>query len=496
MRPGLSLIAVAAASLVLVAAAEAGGSVSIIRFGVADDSGKYADDGGRQFFDQIAGIGLKTNRMMITWSPAEPLALEEQSFLDAAIAQANLAGVRVVLAVRPARAAAIGNSLVQARRFAAFLAVLAQRYPTVKTFVVGNEPNQPRFWQPQYRGSRAVAAADYEHTLALAYDALKGVDARITVIGGVLSSRGNDNAAASTNRSRSPVRFIRDLGAAYRASHRKRPIMDLLAFHPYPRSDRDLLTRGLDWPQAGFVNLNRVKQALWDAFHGTQQRTTETGLSIAIDEIGWQVSVPNAVGSLYTGLENVPVTSEANQAATYGDLIRRSSCDSSISDLYLQPFVDEVNLGGFQSGLLRADGSRRPSYDAVQSAIAQSAHCRGKQVAWRHASVVVGARALFARHPKLHWRRQKSWSFGLRAREDVLYKARIVRVRPRSLSSARIPRRAVLRAHGVAKANWTPRVHFPARRLKPGRYAYVAVLSAAMNPARKRTFMSRPFRVR
>ena len=152
--------------------------------------------------------------------------------------------------------------------------------------MIANEPNQPRFWQPQFRNGKPVAGHDYERVLALCYDALKKVDPTIKVVGGALSGRGNDNAKALTNRSTSPLRFLYDLGAAYRTSKRKAPLMDLFAFHPYPRSSLDSLKKGLEWPMAGYANLDRVKQGLWDAFDGTRQQTTENGLGIMIDEIG------------------------------------------------------------------------------------------------------------------------------------------------------------------------------------------------------------------
>src|SRR5207247_722639 len=109
-------------------------------------------------------------------------------------------------------------------------------------------------------------------------DELKGVDPTINVIGVGLSPRGNDNPNAKSNISRSPVRFIHDLGVAYRASHRTKPLMDELAFHPYPAHNSDLPQTGYTWPNAGLPNLNRVKQAVWDAFNGTTQATfKETG---------------------------------------------------------------------------------------------------------------------------------------------------------------------------------------------------------------------------
>ena len=55
--------------------------------------------------------------------------------------------------------------------------------------------------------------------------------------------------------------------------------MDGFSFHPYPRRATDTLAQGYIWPNAGFVNLDRVKQGLWDAFHGTAQPTTVDGLA-------------------------------------------------------------------------------------------------------------------------------------------------------------------------------------------------------------------------
>ncbi len=74
--------------------------------------------------------------------------------------------------------------------------------------------------------------------------------------------------------------------------------MDELAFHPYPSRNTDPPTRGYVWPNIGLANLDRLKQAVWDAFHGTAQPTfPESGrqstvdgrppLRIELDEAGW-----------------------------------------------------------------------------------------------------------------------------------------------------------------------------------------------------------------
>ena len=475
-----------------------GGSAPQVQFGVADDTGKYADDSGTAFFGQLASLGLRIDRMTVTWDPAHPAQITDRAFLDRSIATAGKAGISVRLAVRPVTARAVGTSAVRATQFATFVASLANRYPQVHTFVIGNEPNQPRFWQPQFSRGKAVAALGYERLLAASYDALKGVNPSLVVVGGVLSSRGNDAPNASSNASRSPVRFIQDLGNAYRASHRTRPLMDEFGFHAYPRSDRDSLARGLDWPDAGFVNLARVKQALWDAFSGTAQPTVESGLRVSIDEIGWQTSIPASARDAYTGTETVAVTSDATQARIYRQLIAAAECDSSISSLLFAPFVDESQLGGFQSGLVRADGTARPSYDTVDNALAAGPRCAGTPVKWAHTTTVVGARALFGSTKTPHWWKQRVWSFGVRVGEDATYRASIVPASGRGVLSVREALKVtpVLTTRGYAKAAWTPLVRFPLRRLPQGRYAYMVDLRAAVAPGRQRVLVSHPFVVR
>jgi hypothetical protein len=320
-------------------------------------------------------------------------------------------------------------------------------------------------------------------------------------VGGALSGRGNDDAQALSNRSTSPLRFLYDLGVAYRASKRKAPLMDLFAFHPYPRSSLDSLKKGLEWPMAGYANLDRVKQGLWDAFNGTGQPTTETGLGIMIDEIGWQVRVASsAPDSPYVGVENVPVTTEAKQATIYGQLVRSAECDPTLKDLFFLPFIDETSLTGFQSGLLRADGSERPSFTTVTNAIAATGgRCIGRRVVWKHARTVLGAQVFFhgLAIPKVA-SRQRAWGFAVRTAEDARYVATVVPVSGSKRTTADVPTApaAKMRTVGYAKANWTPLVRFPKRHLPPGRYAYHLVLQAAFNPARKRVVVSRTFVVR
>ena len=371
----------------------------------------------------------------------------------------------------------------------------------MRDYVVGNEPNQPRFQRPQFSpAGRGLAAPVYAGLLARSYDALKEVDPAIRVIGLGLSGRGNDLPHAPSNASTSPVRFLRDLGAAYRASGRTLPLMDELGLHLYPRSDRDPVSAGDRWPRAGIVNLARIKQAFWDAFAGTGQPTVEQGLKLRIDEIGWQAVVPAGRRGAYHGRETAAATSERAQADNYAKLIGIAACDRSISAVYLLHLRDDPDLERYQSGIRRADGSARPAYAAVRAAVARAKRgCAGTQVAWHHATRVVGARAEFGLGAGLASKLRKSWGFNVTAAEEVSYVAAIfpanASAQVRSLASARAPG-AVTMTAGRVRAGWSPRLRFTSQYLPPGRYVYAVRLRASMNAARSTVLVSRTFVVR
>jgi hypothetical protein len=485
-------VAASVAALVALPAAHAA------RFGFADDAGKYADDGGAAFFADLRAAGATDNRITVLWNPQRPQAIPERGFLDRSLPVAEAKGVNVVLHVYPLTPTAITASPARARQFAAFLARLARAYPSVREYVVGNEPNQPRFWRPQFSPSgKRVAAKAYLTLLARSYDALKAVDPGITVVGVGLSGRGNDTPGARSNASTSPVRFLQDLGAAYRASKRQRPLMDELGLHLYPRSDRDGAMAGDRWPRAGIANLARIKQAVWDAFGGTAQPTVETGLKLRIDELGWQAAVPEAFRDAYHGTESVAVTSERAQAGNYAKALGLAACDPSISALYLLHLRDDSNLERYQSGVRRADGSARPAYAAVRSAARK--RCAAKVAGWRHTTRVVGARAVFPGGKPLASSKRTSWGFNVTAAEGATYVAAIFpggkAGHARSLASTRVPG-AVLRTSGSVRAGWRPRLEFPRRKLRPGTYVYAVRLRAAANPRRSTVLVSRVFTVR
>jgi hypothetical protein len=363
----LVTLALVSAGLAAAAAAATTAPVPPIAYGVADDTAKYADDGGAQFYKTLLGAGLSEDRWTLAWDPAEPMTIAELPFLERAAPVAEQAGVRIVLSLYSKSA-----SQHDAQAFCSWAGDLAARVEQwgIAEFIVWNEPNTRRFWSPQKDAAgRDVAAPAYERLLARCYDTIKAANPAAKVVGMGLSPR------ASTPQSNEPLLFLRDVGKAYRASGRTLPLMDQLAIHPYPNpnSPTDAPSIGYRSPaRYGIPNLGRVKQAVWDAFHGTAQPTTLNGLTFRIDEIGWQVNTAGLPG--YVNPENVRTIDAATQAAYLAQMVRGYfACDPTVTDVLLFLLADEpfrngrdatgnIVGGGWQSGLVTVDGQHREAY--------------------------------------------------------------------------------------------------------------------------------------
>jgi hypothetical protein len=500
MKRILSLFVLLCAAAVLAGAARAG-----ITFGVSEDRARTADP--VAFFATLNQLGMSENRASIAWDPAQPNVIAGQDEISNWIQYAG--GIRIVFSLSAKNAHDFTADQNRAAQFAAWAAQVARTFPQVKDFVIGNEPNQPYFWQPQFDpDGRPLSAAAYEPVLADTYDSLKAVDPAINVIGIGLSPRGNDNPFAKSNISRSPIRFLHDLGVAYRASGRTKPLMDEFAYHPYPAKNTDPPALGYAWPNAGLPNLDRLKQAVWDAFNGTAQPTFaeayrdsfQQPLRLELDELGWQAAIQSGLGGMYFGNENVPTIDEATQAQYYTDAITWAECDPAVASLSFFLLVDEPDLSRWQSGLERIDGSQRPSYGAVQHAIAQThGDCPGTPATWVHTAQIVLPSINWGNLSRPRSRRTTRWSFVAGAREEATFKAGIFKA---GTSRAKISKalskgrpKPVLAASGKIKAK-TRVVKFPARRLKPGRYLFAIRIQATMNTRRTTQLVSRVFRVR
>ena len=370
----------------VLALATAGAAAAGPRIGFADDATKFAADGGQALFTEMDKLGSTTNRVAVFWNADAPTTIQDQAFLDRMIPVAQRHNIQVVFAVYPLKAAMAPVTQSAADQFCSYAVEVMQRYPYVQKIIIGNEPNQPKFWQPIWNADGTPASpAAMEVVLADCYDKLKAFNPNIDDIGVGLSPRGNDNPHASSNSSISPVRWIAALGKAYRASGRTTPLFNEWSWHCYPNVNTDEVETGYVWPNTGCVNAARVKLALWDAFHGTGQPVTEgypafnsaSGtlfgtLKTFIDETGWQVDTTGLPG--YVNTENVPTISEAKQAQDYEKLVRLADCEPTLTDFHIFHEIDEADRAGFQSGVLRVDFGERPSAvdqaNSMQHAIA------------------------------------------------------------------------------------------------------------------------------
>jgi hypothetical protein len=376
----------------------AGADVPPIAWGAADDASKFADDGGLWFDGQLAGASLTQNRWTVAFDSSNPTAINELPFLERAAPVAQAAGVRVILVLYSLKGSQ--HDPIQFCDWAQKVVQTVNQWG-IHDFVVGNEVNTRLYWSPQKDAKgRDVAAPAYLALLAHCYDVIHATDPLANVIGMGLSPR------ASTNQSNEPLVFLRDVGRVYRASGRTTPIMDQLSVHPYPNpgNPTDGPGVGYDNPDRfGVPNLDRVKQAVYDAFNGTGQPTTLNGLTFIIDEIGWQTDTTQYPG--YVNAENVRVVSEQQQADDIRLLATKYfACDPTVVGVQLFLLVDEKYRngrnesntyvgGGWQSGLVTAGGDgvsvQKSSYGKTAPIFAAGrAACAGPMIAWSPGKLV------------------------------------------------------------------------------------------------------------
>jgi hypothetical protein len=370
-----------------------------LTWGVADDGGKYADDGGAWFDSELKGANLTEERWTLSWSPDRPTTIDELPFLQRSAPQAQKDGIKVELALygRPASA----NDPTAFCNWAGIVAKTVAAWG-IHDYIVWNEPNTALYWSPQ----DASAPAKYEALLAACYDTLHANDPLANVIGFGLSPRSNGPSQTA------PIPFIKGVGAALKASGRTTRIMDAMSVHPYPNPNSPADSPDVGYANTDFYgipNLDRVKQAVYDAFKGTPQPTTVglvtkrsvkgvgDALNFVIDELGWQTDTSRY--TQYVNNENVRTIDEATQTAYLKTVAEKYfACDPTVATVNLFLLIDEkyrdgrnesgqVVGGGWQSGLLTAGGegvsTAKQAYSALAADFAAGrSACHGQQLSW------------------------------------------------------------------------------------------------------------------
>jgi hypothetical protein len=348
--------------------------------GVADDDLKWTEDTKTVVANHQA-LGFKAVRITLNWAPGQTkLDDNGKTHMRRAQAAAKL-GHRVVVGVfgDAAQPPVMPESRTQ---YCSYLVDALSRAKNVTDVVIWNEANSALFWKPQ-QGAPAYYAA----LLAECYDALHKYRRTVNVI-------------TSTSPHEDPARFLRGVGDAYRASGRAAPIFDTFGHNAYPETTRESpFALHPTLPSLDQGDYVRLMQVLTAAFGGTAQpvpgggtietpaagsgRNAQPALSWQVKiwylEDGFETVVPSDKRARYTGKEPNRQLIQAvapklrsgaavpDQASQLKDAIELAYCQPAVGAFFNFQFVDEVGLGGWQSGLLWADGTPKPSYDPVKA---------------------------------------------------------------------------------------------------------------------------------
>jgi hypothetical protein len=366
------LIPLVVCALALAPAAHAAPNLYV---GAAEDASRGDFAWAKPKMDLAAAAGFDAIRLTSIWSPGEtaPSELELLALRSAAQA-AEIDGIRILITVMPYGSKTVPLTAKARADFASYAAALVEELPTVHDYIVGNEPNINRYWLPQFgpNGTDAAAVA-YMKMLAESYDAMKAVDRSVNVIGGSVSPRGSDNPASSRH-THSPTQFILDLGEAYRALARSKPVMDAFAFHPY--GEHSHVPPTFTHPKSTTIGLGdypKLVALLGKAFNGTAQKGSS--LPIVYDEYGVQSQIPGTKQHAYknlgvpSGRDAVP---ESVQANYYRQAILMAACQPTVKGLLIFHVTDEPDLDRWQSGVYYADDTPKPTRAIVKRAIAEA----------------------------------------------------------------------------------------------------------------------------
>ncbi len=211
----------------------------------------FAD--GRSTFPMYERLGVDTLEMQLNWDavastrPADPTNPADPAYhwpdaVSTAITEAQRHGIRLALMVNGTPAWANGGkSRIWAPSnpadFANFVAAAAKRYSNVRRWMIWGEPNMAVRFQPQ-KTDDPISARTYAPLLDAAYGALKAVNRRNIVIGGMTWSGGDVR----------PTQFTRWM----KLPNGRPPRLDWFGHNPYPFRYPDLRRS----PQADFRDIS------------------------------------------------------------------------------------------------------------------------------------------------------------------------------------------------------------------------------------------------
>jgi hypothetical protein len=343
------LCALLAAALTAVASPTADAARGAL-LGLQDDSWLVHGPGTLdQRLDKLDALGVGLVRFNLVWSSVAPKKPRVQrNPADAAYrwgtADAVLQGLRargivpLVTLVGTPRWANGGRrpnwAPLRKTPFANFAYAAAKRYPFVRRWEIWNEPNQRRWLRP------TSARLYTTRLLNPAYRAIHQANRRAKVGGGATAPRASKGGV-------SPVAWIREMGRAHAR-------LDAYAHHPYPLSRFETPTSG-GCARCSTITMATLGKLLRDTTRAFGPKR------LWLTEYGYQTNPPDR----FLGV------SYRKQARYLGIAARKAVRSPRVDMLVFYLYRDDTALGGFQSGLERADGTPKPALAAFRRAMAR-----------------------------------------------------------------------------------------------------------------------------
>lgn len=318
-------------------------------YGVMDDN---------PIIQGAAQAGFTAVKQTVRFSPTqwhwESLDSKTRDQLTWNMADAQSKGVAIILEMYPVIKYGPPRGPSQMRNTCMLAKDLLDRFPETFGIEIGVEPNSYTFWKPQFNpdGTQASAAA-YETWLAKCYDVLKAQHPDVKVIGGSLSSRGEDDPHKPTSGT-SPALFLTKFCEAYKASGRSLPVMDWLDMHSYP--DPENQDPAVQHP-APSTTITIADYAKLDALLGCFSGTAQPKPPILWGETGYNTVVPDSKAATYQGQKppSIRLVDEATQGRYAAEQIQMTYCQPDTVGWFNFHFVDDPSLTkDWQSGFAYA----------------------------------------------------------------------------------------------------------------------------------------------
>jgi len=328
----------------------------------------HAPGGDQHAIDVTRGMGFNWIKQQIEWHRYEgSKGSRDFSGLDNLVNQANAAGINVLFSVVKAPDwARSGNSdrsvagpPANPQDFADFMGAMAAHFKgRVRAYEVWNEQNLHYEW-----GNEPLSAARYVQMLCAVYGGIKGNDPGAIVLTGALTPTGvNDGSRAIDDVSYLSQMFANGAGRCANG------------VGAHPSGYNNPATVGAGWGNAAEPQFKGHRsfyfRGTMEAYRNVMARAGQAGKKIWVTEFGW-ASVENLGAGPAGGYEYAGQNSEGEQAQYLVDAFNLARSWGWVGPM----FVWNLNFAPVAGpadekaafGLVRADWSPRPSYDALKN---------------------------------------------------------------------------------------------------------------------------------